>query len=97
MAIDQVVRCGANARRPPIGATGEFLTTRLSHAMPRDSLRRGSMTLCIGGGQGVAVALERIRPMCARPITQGLDPCAAPGSRLTAQGSARRRVDGEPR
>lgn len=85
MAIDQVVRCGANARRPPIGATGAVLTTRLCNSMPRYDLRRDSMTLCIGG------------PMRAGPITQGLDPCAAPGSRLTAQGSARRRVDGEPR
>ncbi|WP_299311879.1 hypothetical protein, partial [uncultured Halomonas sp.] len=36
------------------------LTTRLLHAMARDDVRRGVVTLCIGGGQGVALALERL-------------------------------------
>jgi hypothetical protein len=44
----------------PIGATGAVLTTRLLHAMRRDRLRRGIVTLCIGGGQGIALALEPI-------------------------------------
>jgi len=34
------------------------LTTRLIHSMRRDRLRRGLVTLCIGGGQGVALAIE---------------------------------------
>jgi acetyl-CoA C-acetyltransferase len=34
------------------------LTTRLLHAMRRDGIRRGVVTLCIGGGQGIALALE---------------------------------------
>ena len=52
------VEGGAIAHGHPIGATGAVLTTRLLHAMRRDGLRRGVVTLCIGGGQGVALALE---------------------------------------
>jgi acetyl-CoA C-acetyltransferase len=36
------------------------LTTRLIHGMQRDGLKRGVVTLCIGGGQGIALALETI-------------------------------------
>jgi acetyl-CoA C-acetyltransferase len=49
---------GAIAHGHPIGATGAVLTTRLLHSMRRDGLRRGLVTLCIGGGQGIALALE---------------------------------------
>jgi acetyl-CoA C-acetyltransferase len=52
---------GAIAHGHPIGATGAVLTTRLLHAMRRDGIRRGLVTLCIGGGQGVALALEAAR------------------------------------
>lgn len=55
------VEGGAIAHGHPIGATGAVLTTRLLHAMKRDNVRRGMVTLCIGGGQGVALALESIR------------------------------------
>ena len=51
---------GAIAHGHPIGATGAVLTTRLLHAMRRDGQRRGIVTLCIGGGQGIALALEAI-------------------------------------
>jgi acetyl-CoA C-acetyltransferase len=51
---------GAIAHGHPIGATGAVLTTRLVHSMRRDGLRRGVVTLCIGGGQGVALAIETI-------------------------------------
>ncbi len=54
------VEGGAIAHGHPIGATGAVLTTRLLHSMQRDGLRRGVVTLCIGGGQGVALALERL-------------------------------------
>jgi acetyl-CoA C-acetyltransferase len=54
------VEGGAIAHGHPIGATGAILTTRLLHSMRRDGLRRGMVTLCIGGGQGIALALERI-------------------------------------
>jgi acetyl-CoA C-acetyltransferase len=52
------VEGGAIAHGHPIGATGAVLTTRLLHSMKRDGLKRGIVTLCIGGGQGIALALE---------------------------------------
>jgi acetyl-CoA C-acetyltransferase len=54
------VEGGAIAHGHPIGATGAILTTRLIHSMRRDGLKRGLVTLCIGGGQGIALALEMI-------------------------------------
>lgn len=54
------VEGGAIAHGHPIGATGAVLTTRLLHSMRRDGLRRGVVTLCIGGGQGIALALEAL-------------------------------------
>ncbi|TDX66472.1 acetyl-CoA C-acetyltransferase [Methylosinus sp. sav-2] len=52
------VEGGAIAHGHPIGATGAILVTRLLYSMRRDGLRRGVVTLCIGGGQGIALALE---------------------------------------
>jgi acetyl-CoA C-acetyltransferase len=54
------VEGGAIAHGHPIGATGAILTTRLLHSMKRDGLKRGVVTLCIGGGQGIALALEAV-------------------------------------
>lgn len=54
------VEGGAIAHGHAIGATGAVLTTRLLHSMRRDGLRRGIVTLCIGGGQGIALALEML-------------------------------------
>jgi acetyl-CoA C-acetyltransferase len=54
------VEGGAVAHGHPIGATGAVLTTRLLHSMQRDALKRGVVTLCIGGGQGIALALELV-------------------------------------
>lgn len=55
------VEGGAIAHGHPIGATGAVLTTRLLHSMRRDGLKRGLVTLCIGGGQAVAMAVEALR------------------------------------
>lgn len=52
------VEGGAIAHGHAIGATGAILTTRLLHSMQRDGLKRGIVSLCIGGGQGIALALE---------------------------------------
>ena len=61
LADDRVnVEGGAVAHGHPIGATGAILTTRLLHSMRRDGLHRGVVTLCIGGGQGIALALEML-------------------------------------
>ncbi|HEU0203652.1 MAG TPA: acetyl-CoA C-acetyltransferase [Burkholderiaceae bacterium] len=54
------VEGGSIAHGHAIGATGAVLTTRLLHSMRRDGLERGVVTLCIGGGQGIALALELI-------------------------------------
>ncbi len=51
---------GAIAHGHPIGATGAVLTTRLLYSMQADGIRRGIVTLCIGGGQGIALALEML-------------------------------------
>ena len=53
------VEGGAIAHGHPIGATGAILLTRLIHGMARAGQRRGLVTLCIGGGMGIAVAVER--------------------------------------
>ncbi len=44
----------------PIGATGALQTTRLLHSMRRDGIRKGVVTMCIGGGQGIALCLEAV-------------------------------------
>jgi acetyl-CoA C-acetyltransferase len=54
------VEGGAVAHGHPIGATGAILVTRLLHAMRRDGISKGMVTLCIGGGQGIALALEAL-------------------------------------
>jgi acetyl-CoA C-acetyltransferase len=54
------VEGGAVAHGHPIGATGAVLTTKLVHSMRRDGLKRGIATLCIGGGQGIALAIEAL-------------------------------------
>lgn len=41
-------------------AAGAVLATRLMHSMQRDSLKRDIVTLCIGGGQGIALAIEML-------------------------------------
>jgi acetyl-CoA C-acetyltransferase len=51
---------GAIAHGHPLGATGAILTVRLLHSMKRDGLSRGVVTLCIGGGQGIALVLEMV-------------------------------------
>jgi acetyl-CoA C-acetyltransferase len=54
------VNGGACALGHPIGATGARILTTLTHALGRRNLRRGVASLCIGGGEAVAVAIERI-------------------------------------
>jgi len=54
------VEGGAIAHGHPIGASGAVLATRLMHSMQRDGCKRGIVTLCIGGGQGIALALEAL-------------------------------------
>jgi acetyl-CoA acetyltransferase family protein len=45
----------------PLGATGAILTLTCAYALRRRALRYGLVTMCIGGGQGIALILESIR------------------------------------
>jgi acetyl-CoA C-acetyltransferase len=53
------VNGGAIALGHPIGASGARILVDLLHEMRRRDAHRGLATLCIGGGQGVALAVER--------------------------------------
>jgi len=53
------VNGGAIALGHPIGATGARISVTLIHEMLRRKARRGLATLCISGGQGIAMLLER--------------------------------------
>jgi len=44
----------------PIGASGARILVTLLHGMERDKANKGLATMCIGGGMGVAIAVERI-------------------------------------
>jgi acetyl-CoA C-acetyltransferase len=54
------VNGGAIALGHPIGASGARVLTTLLYEMTRRDLRRGLATLCIGGGMGVAMCVERV-------------------------------------
>ncbi len=53
------VNGGACALGHPIGASGARILVTLLHAMDAHDVRRGVAAICIGGGEGMAVALER--------------------------------------
>lgn len=50
---------GAIAHGHPIGATGAILITKVAHALRRTGGNKAVVSLCIGGGQGIALCLER--------------------------------------
>jgi acetyl-CoA C-acetyltransferase len=51
---------GACAQGHPIGSTGSRLVVTLAHALRRRNLARGIASLCIGGGEATAIAVERV-------------------------------------
>ena len=51
---------GAIALGHPVGATGTILTIKLMYELERRNARFGLVSLCIGGGQGIATIFERI-------------------------------------
>jgi len=53
------VNGGAIAMGHPVGASGARILVTLLHEMERSGLRRGLAALCIGGGQGIAMVVER--------------------------------------
>jgi acetyl-CoA C-acetyltransferase len=54
------VNGGAIALGHPVGATGAILTVKLMHELERRNARYGLVSLCIGGGQGIASIFERV-------------------------------------
>ena len=51
---------GAVALGHPIGATGAILTVKCMYELHRTGKRYGLITMCIGGGQGIAAVIERM-------------------------------------
>ena len=63
LGIDQKkvnVNGGAIALGHPIGASGARILVTLIHEMKRQNKNKGCATLCIGGGMGIALCVERI-------------------------------------
>ncbi len=54
------VNGGAIALGHPIGCTGVRITTTLLHEMQKRQAKRGLATLCISGGMGIALLVERV-------------------------------------
>ena len=53
------VNGGAIAIGHPIGASGTRVLVTLLHEMQRRNIKKGMATLCIGGGMGIAMCVER--------------------------------------
>jgi acetyl-CoA C-acetyltransferase len=51
---------GAIALGHPVGATGAILTVKAMYELERTGGKRALVTMCIGGGQGIALAIERL-------------------------------------
>ncbi len=51
---------GAIALGHPVGATGALITVKALYELERTGGKRALITMCIGGGQGIALAIERI-------------------------------------
>ena len=54
------VNGGAIAMGHPLGATGAMLVGTLLDELERRDARRGMVTLCAGGGMGIATIIERV-------------------------------------
>lgn len=54
------VNGGAIALGHPVGATGAILIVKALHELERANLSTALITMCIGGGQGIALAIERV-------------------------------------
>jgi acetyl-CoA C-acetyltransferase len=51
---------GAIALGHPVGATGAIITVKTMYELERTGGKSGLITMCIGGGQGIALAIERL-------------------------------------
>lgn len=54
------VNGGAIALGHPIGASGTRILVTLLYALEQRNLRKGVAALCVGGGMGIAIAVERL-------------------------------------
>ena len=54
------VNGGAIAMGHPLGATGAMLVSTMLDELERRQLRRGMLSLCVGGGMGISTIIERI-------------------------------------
>lgn len=54
---------GAIALGHPVGATGCLITVKALYELERTGSRYGLVTMCIGGGQGIALAVENLNPL----------------------------------
>ena len=80
------VNGGAIAIGHPIGASGARVLTTLLYEMQRRDAKKGLATLCIGGGMGVAMCVERpLRDACRRP---GIDSLSSSWSFPAAERAA---------
>lgn len=60
ISLDKVnINGGAVSLGHPIGASGARILTTLLHALKKRNLKRGIASICLGGGEAVAVAVER--------------------------------------
>jgi acetyl-CoA C-acetyltransferase len=50
---------GACALGHPVGASGARIMVTLLNALEKQNLKRGIAAICIGGGEGTAIAIER--------------------------------------
>jgi acetyl-CoA C-acetyltransferase len=55
------VNGGAVALGHPVGATGAILVVKLMNEMKRRAARYGVVSMCIGGGQGIATVFENLQ------------------------------------
>ena len=53
------VNGGAIAMGHPLGATGAMLLSTMLDELERRNLRRGMLSLCVGGGMGISCIIER--------------------------------------
>ena len=51
---------GAIALGHPVGATGAIITVKALYELERTGGSKALITMCIGGGQGIAIAIERV-------------------------------------
>ena len=51
---------GAIALGHPVGATGAIITVKAMYELERTGGQRALVTMCIGDGQGIALAIERL-------------------------------------